>query len=361
MPAITNLGGEQTPREFSFAQIDAMANGVARALGTRGLRRGDRVAILAANRAEYIAAYYGIMRAGFVAVPVNFKFPRETIHFILRDAGAKLVFCDTARAADCPDDTTRITFGAEFEAFLVPGPFDAVVPAANEPAMFLYTSGSTGTPKGVVLSHQSHIWVVETRLAPGLDRQIYLIAAPLYHMNALALAKLACAAYATIVLLPQFSARAYIEAIGRYRASFLTAVPPMIAMMLRERHLLARTDLSSVAFVRMGSAPVSGSLMAALRAALPGAAVTNAYGTTEAGPVVFGPHPRGLPQPELSVGYPHPKVSVRLVDGDNRDAEQGVLEMKCPAVMLGYHNRPQPLLPPPPPPRRGGGGGDETG
>src|SRR5205814_119739 len=119
-----------------------------------------------------------------------------------------------------------------------------------------------------------------------------------------------------------------------------TAVPPMIAMMLRERELLAQTDLSSIEFVRMGSAPVSASLLHALRAALPQASVTNAYGTTEAGPVVFGPHPKGLPQPELSVGYPHPKVQMRLVDGDNRDAEQGVLEMKCPAVMLGYHNRP---------------------
>jgi long-chain acyl-CoA synthetase len=338
--AIIDLGGDAGPREFSFAQIDAMANGVARALGKRGLQRGDRVAILSLNRAEYLAAYYGIMRAGFVAVPVNFKFPRETIHFIIGDAGAKLVFCDTARAADCPADSPRVIFGPDFEAFLDPGAFEAVTPEPDEPAMFLYTSGSTGRPKGVVLSHQSHIWVVQTRLAGGLDRHRYLIAAPLYHMNALALAKLACAAHATIVLLPQFSAPAYIEAIGRYRCTWLTAVPPMIAMMLRERELLARTDLSSVAFVRMGSAPVSASLMTALHEALPQAAATNAYGTTEAGPVVFGPHPRGLPQPELSVGYPHPQVVLRLVDGENRDAEQGVLEMKCPAVMLGYHNRP---------------------
>ena len=338
--AMIDLGGERAPREFSFAQIDATANGVARALAKRGLQRGDRIGILSANRAEYIAAYYGIMRAGFVAVPVNFKFPRETIHFILRDAGAKFVFRDAARAADCPADLPSVTFGPAFDSSLDPGPFEAIVPAENEPAMFLYTSGSTGTPKGAVLSHQSHIWVVETRLAPGLDRHRYLIAAPLYHMNALALAKLACAAHATIVLLPQFTARAYIEAIGRYGCTWLTAVPPMIAMMLREHDLMAATDLSSVAFVRMGSAPVSASLMAALHAALPRAAATNAYGTTEAGPVVFGPHPRGLPQPELSVGYPHPKVSLRLVDGTNRDAEQGVLEMKCPALMLGYHNRP---------------------
>jgi acyl-CoA synthetase (AMP-forming)/AMP-acid ligase II len=119
----------------------------------------------------------------------------------------------------------------------------------------------------------------------------------------------------------------------------------MIAMMLREHELIARTDLGSVQFVRMGSAPVSHSLMQALHGALPQAAVTNAYGTTEAGPVVFGPHPKGLPQPEMSVGYPHPKVSLRLVDNDNRDAEQGVLEMKCPAVMNGYHNRPE-VVPP---------------
>ncbi len=347
--ALIDLGGEEGPREFTYAELDAMSNGVARALTRQGLARGDRVAILSANRVEYLAAYFGIMRAGLVAVPVNFRFPQPTIHFIIKDAGAKLVFCDPPRRKDCPPELPALAFNVEgsegFDTFLSPGPFEAVVPAPDEPAMFLYTSGSTGTPKGVVLSHRSHIWVVEARLAPGLDRHRYLIAAPLYHMNALALSLLACAAHATIVLLPQFTAKGYIEAIERYRATWLTAVPPMMAMMLRETEQLARTDLSSVEFIRMGSAPVSQSLMQALKRALPKAVITNAYGTTEAGPVVFGPHPKGLKQPEMSVGYPYPQVSLRLVDGEGRDADEGVLEMKCPAVMNGYHNRPD--VPPP--------------
>jgi acyl-CoA synthetase (AMP-forming)/AMP-acid ligase II len=343
--AVIDLGGEEGERRVTYAELDRMAMGVARGLVARGFARGERIAILSPNRTEYLAAYYGIMRAGLVAVPVNYRFPAATIEFILRDCGAQLVFCDAPRRAQAPTGLPLVCFGSPdkdgFSAFLDPGPFQAVTAQSDEPAMFLYTSGSTGTPKGVMLSHQSHIWVVETRLeGQDLSAHRFLIAAPLYHMNALALSKLVCAAHTTMVLLPQFNARSYIEAIARHRCTWLTAVPPMIAMMLRERELVAHTDLSRVAFVRMGSAPVSQSLMAALHRALPQAKVTNAYGTTEAGPVVFGPHPKGIAQPETSVGYPHPKVAVRLNDAGNGNADQGELEMKCPAMMLGYHNRP---------------------
>lgn len=343
--AIIDLDGKGHAREVSYSALDAMANGVARAIGRRGFERGDRIAILSANCAEYLAAYFGIMRAGLVAVPVNYRFPLKMVDFVIRDAGAKLVFCDSERRASCPLGIPTVCFGdagvGGFNQFLNPGSFAEIIPTPNEPAMFLYTSGSSGFPKGVVLSHQSHIWVVETRLAgQDLSRHRYLIAAPLYHMNALALAKLAIAGHSTIVLLPSFTARAYIEAIGRYRCTWLTAVPPMIAMILREVELLAATDLSSVEFVRMGSAQVSQSLMSSLKRTLPHAAVTNAYGTTEGGPVVFGPHPDGLPVPETSVGFPHPQVQLRLVDGHDKNATRGVLEMKCAAIMLGYHNRP---------------------
>src|SRR5207302_2904046 len=120
----SDLGGEETPRELAYRRLDQLANGVARALAKRALRRGDRIAILSANRAEYLAAFFGITRAGFVAVPVNFKFPPATIDFIVRDAGAKLVFCDPARRKDCPVDVPVVCFGCEgaesFDGFLNP-------------------------------------------------------------------------------------------------------------------------------------------------------------------------------------------------------------------------------------------------
>src|SRR4051794_10808139 len=129
--AIVDLGGE-TPREFTYRQIDAMAQGVARALLKRGLARGERVAIVSANRAEYLAAVFGIMRAGLIAVPVNFKFPRHIIHFILGDAGAKLAFCDMPRCPDVPSHLPSVHFGGDgpdgFDHFLDAGSFEPIVP-----------------------------------------------------------------------------------------------------------------------------------------------------------------------------------------------------------------------------------------
>ena len=355
--AIIDLGiGE--PRHVSFGELDAMVAGVARALLASGLARGDHVALLSANRCEYLAAYLGTMQAGLVAVPVNHRFPRELSDFVLRDSRARLVFCDAERLPACPSDIPTVVFkgpgtptvltGAQrsFDEFLDPGPHAPVMPRDDETAMLLYTSGSTGQPKGVMLSHRSHLWVVRSRMeGQDLARHRFLIAAPLYHMNALALGKLTLAAGATMVLLPQFTSRGYIDAIGRYRCTWLTAVPPMIAMMLRETEQMAATDLSSIEFLRMGSAPVSPALLEAIRHAMPQATVVNAFGSTEGGPVVFGPHPDGKTQPPLSVGYPHAKVQLRLVDGDNADATQGVLQLKSPGLMTGYHRRPD-LEPP---------------
>jgi len=207
--------------------------------------------------------------------------------------------------------------------------------------MFLYTSGSTGRPKGVVLSHWSHLWVISQRpRPPGPLGWRSLVAAPLYHMNALAMCQAVLAQGDTIVLMPGFTAKSYIDAIARWRVNMPTSVPTMVAMLLRERELLARTDLSSVTALRMGSAPVTQGLIDQVRAAFPGIPITNGYGTTEAGPIAFGSHPGKRPTPDLSVGHPHPKVELRLVANGRPVEDEGELEMKCPAVMNGYHNLP---------------------
>src|SRR6202142_4140811 len=88
--AIIELGTGQD-RRFSYRDFEGQANAVARSLVARGLVRGDRVAILSANRFEYLTTVHGIMRTGLVAVPVNFKFPAATTDYIIHDSGAKLV------------------------------------------------------------------------------------------------------------------------------------------------------------------------------------------------------------------------------------------------------------------------------
>ena len=342
--ALIDLGSEDGERRFSFADLDGLADRAAAGLVARGLARGDRVAILSPNRAEFIAVYLGAMRAGLVCVPLNLKLPPRTVALLVEDCDARIVFCDAARLDLCPTGVEAVIFGDAtargFDAFLRPGPFETVRPDPEEPALFLYTSGSSGLPKGVVLSHRSHLWILETRRnrLPGPPQRV-LVAAPLYHMNGLITCHVTFNLGDTVVLLPSFTARTYLDAIARYRCTLLTSVPPMIAMMLRERERSADTDLTSVTFIRMGSAPVTRELMEATRRAFPNAVVANVYGTTEAGSVVFAPHPGGKPTPPVSVGVAHPAVSLRLIDEDGREGDEGVLEMRSPALMSGYHNR----------------------
>lgn len=336
-PIIIGVALDGTETVLTRAELDAMADAFARGLLANGLKLGDRVAILSANRPDAVALILGAMRAGIVPAPVNHKFPKKTIADVIADSGARVAFCDAARRDQVPEGVDAVDFdGPELAGWLDPGSFEPITPAADEPGLTLYTSGSTGGPKGVLLSHASHLWVVRTRMADDdLRAERMLVAAPLYHMNALANVLLACGSGASVVLLPQFQAKAYIEAIDRLACTWATAVPPMIAMMLREKEALSHADLSSVRVVRMGSAPVNDALAAQIRALLPNARIINAYGTTEGGPVVFS-HVEGAPSG--SVGRPHPGVEVRLI-GEGAP-ETGVLQMKSPAIMLGYHNRP---------------------
>jgi long-chain acyl-CoA synthetase len=340
--ALIDAGGNGSERIYTYGDIVRLSGAVARALQKRGLKRGERVAILSANRAEFLFTFLGTMQAGLVSVPVNYKLPAETVAYIVDDCDARLVIGDDARLPLAPDNVPKISFDSGFDAFLDEGPFTPVKMKPEEPAMFLYTSGSTGRPKGVVLSHYSHLWAISQRVRrPVPIGQRSLVAAPLYHMNGLAMCQTTFSQGDTVVLLPQFTTKGYIEAAAKHHVAFLTSVPTMIAMMLRERELLATSDLSAVEAVRMGSAPITQALIDQVRKAFPKAAISNGYGTTEAGPVVFGPHPKGIAQPELSTGYPHPEVQLRLVRDGKEVQDEGALEMKCGALMTHYHKLPE--------------------
>ena len=340
-PAIIDLRDPGQPRPVSFRVLDAGCNAVARGLVNAGLKPGDRVGILSLNRAEFVMTVLGAMRAGVVPVPVNVKLPADGVAYILNDAGARLVFAERNLKRLIPAGPRVVEYGGDFDSFLDAGPFAAFEPGPDSIAIQPYTSGSTGRPKGVLLTHYGQNWsrriLAHTR--GTTEKDVILVAAPLYHKNALNAIKQGLTAGATLPLLPQFNVERYIETIGRYRCTVISGVPTMTAMVLARKDLLAKSDVTSVRTVMMGSAPSSPQLLAEVRSYFPNAEPLAVYGVTEGGPVPLGPHPQGKPRPPGSLGVPYPGTEAKLVGGTS--PEEGELVLKNPGNLLGYHNLPE--------------------
>jgi len=342
--ALIDLRLPQAPVEYTHRQIDRLAGGVAAWLQGRGLKRGDAVAILSANRMEYIAAYFGIMRAGLVAVPVNVKLAPETVAHVLRDSGTVHAFVDAERRALVADGVAVTSFDDDgpdgWAAQIQPADFDAVACTPDDVAQILYTSGSTGLPKGVPLTHAGQLWALSNRPLPvdaHLERQI--VAQPLFHMNGLMVTKGVFRAGQSMVLMPGFDTRAYTEAMARYGVTTVMAVPTMFARVVKELDGRADIDLSRLKRIQLGSAPITLAMFERIRSAIPSATLAIGYGTTEAGPSPFHPHPDGRPNPPLALGVAFEGSDVRLVGGATDD--EGVLEMRNTAVMPGYLHLPE--------------------
>jgi long-chain acyl-CoA synthetase len=339
-PALMELRDPDRPRPVSFRELDAGCNAVARGLARAGLKPGDRAGILSLNRSEFVVTLLGAMRAGVVPVPVNIKLAPDAVNYILTDAAARILFIEPELKRLAPAGLRTVEFGGGFEQFLDHGAYGALEPAPDSIAIQPYTSGSTGRPKGVLLTHYGQNWsrriLAHTR--GTTERDVILVAAPLYHKNALNAIKQGLTAGAMLPLLPQFDIERYIKAIGRYRCTVISGVPTMMAMLLTRKDLLSRTDTTSVRTVMMGSAPSSPQLIKDLRAHFPNAEPLVVYGVTEGGPVPLGPHPEGKPRPIGSLGVPYPGTEAKLVGGPG--PHEGELALKNPGNLLGYHNLP---------------------
>jgi len=341
-PLVVDLRVPGVPFSWTTGDIDSTANAVARALLARGHRPGSRIAILSENRAEFLISYLGTMRAGLTVVPVNYKLPPSTLAYLFTDAAIDAAFVDRVRRPLVPANVATIDFDDDsFDAFLDPGPFDIVRPPADGIAKILYTSGSTGMPKGVPLPHAGQLWALSKYfVGPAEGRKDRtVVVAPTYHKNGLFFSMMALSNQMTIVSLPGFEARRYLEVVEEYRCTVLTGIPTMFALIARERELLSRLDLSAVRLVTIGSAPLTDALFEQVSGIFPNAVVQNGYGTTEAGPCAFGPHPDGLARPQLSLGHPLPDIEWRLTGGAS--PSEGELELKTPALMPGYLNQPE--------------------
>ncbi|MEC7915754.1 MAG: class I adenylate-forming enzyme family protein [Actinomycetota bacterium] len=329
-------------REVSVAEITHQVHVFAQALVDLGLPPGSRVGLLAGNLGEYYTVMFGAPAAGMVFVPLNTRLPESALLYIIQDADLKLLVTDDAHAA-LQSEVPKVVIGStQWDQMMNGEPAEKAVDVLpNDVAIQIYTSGSTGKPKGVLLSHENVTFTV-LEYGGALPGEVMLVSAPLYHKNASMASKLAFASGGRVVLLPQFAASEYLQAITEHKVTMCSGVPTMYALVTAElQKAPERHDLSSVQRVLIGSAPLTEALFDDVQRLFPHALVTNGYGTTEA-VLEFGPHPQSLRRPKISLGCEHPSVQLKLVDPDSgAESDYGELWVKSKGVMLGYHGLPE--------------------
>jgi long-chain acyl-CoA synthetase len=338
--------------ELTYAELDDRSARLATLLRSRGLRQGDRIGVMLPNVPEFPIAYYGVLRAGGVVVPMNVLLKRREIAFYLEDSGAELLLAWHGFGAEASGGATD----AGAEAIEVePSSFAALL-AEHEPtpgladsepedtAVILYTSGTTGKPKGAELTHANlH------RNADVSSRTTSEIAAgdvvfgglPLFHsfgqtvsMNA-SLMVGAC-----LALVPKFDPGQALETIQRDRVTHFYGVPTMYGALLhhpeRERY-----DTSSLRTCITGGASMPVEVLRGFEQAF-GAIVLEGYGLSETSPVSSSNHPDRERKPG-SIGTPLEGVEMQVVDEDDNPVEQGEvgeIVIRGHNVMKGYWERP---------------------
>jgi long-chain acyl-CoA synthetase len=336
---------------LTYRELDAASSAAAAWLRANGLQPGDPVGLMLPNVPEFAIAYYGILRAGGVVVPMNVLLKRREVAFYLSDPGARLVlawhqFADEARAgagiagADC----VAVEPGS---LSALPPAVDAAVAARDgeDTAVILYTSGTTGTPKGAELTHanltRNAEVAVDSLLGLGSD-DVILGALPLFHsfgqtcgLNA------AVRAGATLALVPRFTSQAAFETIADAGVTVFEGVPTMYSALLNDPDRSAH-DVSSLRFCVSGGAALPVEVLHGFEREF-GCVVLEGYGLSETSPIACFNHPDRERLPG-SIGTPVAGVEMRVVDDERRElapGEVGELAIRGHNVMKGYLNRPE--------------------
>lgn len=343
-------------RRSTWREIE---NRVARlAAGLRGLgaQRGDRIVILALNSDRYVDAYYAILWAGCVAVPLNTRWVWAEIAHALSDSEPSLILCDAHFAHLVPELAKTCPVVAMDGAGDGSPCFDGFV-SAHDPmpdesaggddlAMIFYTGGTTGRSKGVMLSHANLAgnFLAQQALLHYPSDTVFLHVAPMFHMADACCLLGMTAIGATHVALPVFDPAQVIETMVRERVTAVMLVPTMIAMLieaLQDRD----DDVSCIQRIFYGASPISEAVLRKAMVTFPNARFCQAYGQTELSPVAtvleHEDHLRGYLR---SAGRPIPTVDVRVVDETMQSrpfGEVGEIAVRGPGVMMGYWRQPE--------------------
>ncbi|MEV6765496.1 long-chain fatty acid--CoA ligase [Streptomyces sp. NPDC051105] len=337
----------------SYRTLDRRSARMAGLLRDRGVRPGDRVAVMLPDVPEFAFVYYGVLRAGGVVVPMNPLLKSREVAYHLGDSGARLLFA----WHDFADEARAGARQADAESVVVdPGSFDELPEATPLPsdmtdrhdddtAVVLYTSGTTGQPKGAELTHANldrNCDVVATELLRLTPDDVIFGGLPLFHaFGQTCTLNAAVASGACLTLLPRFDAARALEMVEKHGVTVFAGVPTVYSRLVREPGK-AEYDVSRLRVCLAGGAEMPVQVQLDFRAAF-GCAVLEGYGLSETSPVVAANTLRAGPRPG-SVGVPISGVQVRVVDVDNgREVprgEAGEIAVRGHNVMKGYWRRP---------------------
>ncbi len=349
-------------RRYTYAELNARANRAAHFLRDRlGVRKGDRVSLLAHNSVVYLDLLYGLGKLGAIFAPLNWRLTGRELTYIINDCEPTVLLCGPEFAATLAEmrPALNVRHYLSLEGAVIEGAlhYEAEVaqaasgeperPAldADDPYCLLYTSGTTGRPKGAVLPHRQVLWnCINTVISWGLtEHDISPVLTPLFHAGGL-FAFLTPLLYAggRIVLTRTFDAEASLRAIADEGCTVVLGVPTLFQMWINTPYF-ARADFSRVRFWINGGAAIPTSLVEAWRAAK-GGVFRQGYGLTEAGVNCFSMTDEESALKTGSVGKPIFHSEMRLVDpqtGQEAPAgAPGELLIRGPHVCAGYWRNP---------------------